>query len=128
MNQDALASNQTAPRRYGAIALSLVLWAASVVLTFFAVFALRDLSILLMAAVLVPPGSSTATRLNAADIVNLASMCIIVVLGMLGIGVLLVSGDYTLKHLGQPRLLRRLLALVIVEAVIVVPTALFMWS
>jgi hypothetical protein len=80
-----------------------------------------------MALALVRPDSTTGQRIDAAQIINLASMCVIIVLGLLGIGVLVVSGDYTFKHLGQPRLIRRLLALVAVEALIVLPSAWYFW-
>lgn len=126
MKQDVLDGTQ-APRPYGRIALTLALWLVSVVLTFFVVFAARDILVWVMAMLLVRPETTPGQRIDAAQIINLASMCLIIVLGLLGIGVLVVSGDSTFKHLGQPRQIRRLLVLVVVEAAIVLPSAWFFW-
>jgi hypothetical protein len=126
MKQDVLDGTQT-PRPYGRIALTLALWLVSVVLTFFVVFAARDILVWVMATLLVREGTTTGQRIDAAQIINLASMCIIIVLGLLGIGVLVVSGDSTFKRLGEPRQIRRLLALVVVEAAIVLPSAWYFW-
>ena len=125
MKQMELGQDQFFMKRGVTILVSAVLWVVSVILALLAIFAVREVVIWALATALT--GDDQASRLQAAHFVNLGQDCAIVALGLIGLIAIIYSGDYFFHHMGEARLLRRLLVIIAVECVIVVPVALIFW-
>ena len=117
--------NQLSSRKPTALALSGVLWLVAVVLSGLGVFALRDL--LIWGLALIIPQPTTKSRLETANVIDLAQQCGVVIFGLMGLVVLLYCTERLIRDAGQPRLLRALARIIAVEAVIVLPAVLFLW-
>lgn len=113
-------------KKYGMIALTIVLWLIVAVLAMFSIFALRELFIWAVATVLSEPGN-VERRNQVAKIINLTQQCFIIFTAVLGLGLMMSTTDYLFKHAGQPRLIRRLLIIIAVEAALVLPAAYIFW-
>ncbi len=109
------------------VALSIVLWVIVAILALFAIFALRELFIWAVATLLNEPGN-VGRRLQVANIINFTQQCFVIIAGVIGLGLVMVSADYLFKHAGQPRLNRILLLLVAAEAAIVLPVNYIFWN
>ena len=112
-------------RNTGAVALSTALWIVSLILAMFSTFALRDIFIWGLAALITP--SDQAGRLRAASTINFAQDCALVVFGVISIVVIVISSEYFFREVGQTRLLRRQIRIIVAECVIVLPVALILW-
>ena len=108
-----------------ALIVSAGLWVASVALALLSTFALRDIFTWVLAFILASP--DPASRLRAANTINFAQMCALVIFGVISIVVIVFSSEYFFHYAGQPRTLRRQIGIVIAECVIVLPVALLFW-
>jgi hypothetical protein len=105
--------------------VTVVLWLVAVVMTAVCVFALRELLLWATAALLASP--NRREQLQAANAINLAHQCGMIILGIVDLGVILVITELFFKHIGQPRFMRTLVVIILVETAIVLPTALLFW-
>ncbi|HVU11945.1 MAG TPA: hypothetical protein VHD90_11740 [Phototrophicaceae bacterium] len=101
------------------------LWIVSVGLALASTFALRDIFVWGLGLLLASPDQ--ASRLRAANTINFAQMCALVIFGVISVGVIVFSSEYFFHYAGQPRFWRRLAGIVAVECVIVLPVALLLW-
>lgn len=124
MNQ--LQLTQPDAKKYGMMALTVVLWLIVAVLTMFVIFALRELFIWSVATVLSEPGDAER-RLQVTKIINLTQQCFVIFTAVLGLGLVMSTTDYLFKHAGQPRFIRRLLIIIALEAALVLPVAYIFW-
>jgi hypothetical protein len=123
---DQVQLTQPDGKKYGMIALSIVLWVVMAVMAMFAIFALRELFIWAVAAVLSEPGN-VERRNQVANIVNFTQQCFVIFAAVLGLGVVMSTTEYLFKHVGQPSLIRRLLIIIAAEAALVLPVAYLFW-
>jgi hypothetical protein len=49
------------------------------------------------------------------------------ILGVIDLGIILVITEMFFKHVGEPRFMRTLVKIILVETAIVLPTALIFW-
>ncbi len=108
-----------------AVILTGALWLVMFILGTLAVFALRDLQVWLMAALI--PQPTTKSRLETANVINMAQQCGIVIFGMIVLVALIYFTERAIRDAGQPRLMRTLARVIVVEAVIVLPTWWILW-
>jgi hypothetical protein len=125
MKQDPLALDQFLVRKIPAILLTGILWLISASLALMSIFAIREVLIWGLGAILAP--SDTASRNHAADIINLTHHCTVIFLGLVSMVVVVASSEIAIRKPGQPRTLRILALISLVEGVIVVPVALLFW-
>ena len=123
---DQVHLTQPDAKKYAMIALTVVLWLAMAVLAMFAIFALRELFIWAVAAVLSEPGN-VERRNQVANVINFTQQCFVIFAAVLGLGLVMSTTDYLFKHVGQPRLIRRLLIIIALEAALVLPVAYIFW-
>ncbi|MCC6804402.1 MAG: hypothetical protein IT319_16080 [Anaerolineae bacterium] len=112
-------------RRPTALALSGVLWLATVVLSVLLIFALRDM--LIWGLGLVIPQPTTKARLETANVISLAQQCGVIVFGLVGLILLIYCTDRLIREAGQPKLLRTLARIIAVEFVLVLPAWWILW-
>lgn len=127
MNQHQLARSAQGTRRIGTAAASYALWLISVVMAVMCIFALREVIIWGLATALTRPDMILADRMQAANMVNLASQCGIIILGIVALGVILYTSEKVFRGAGQTQLMNRLVLLIVVESIIVLPVALIFW-
>lgn len=108
-----------------AMMLTGVLWLVMFILGTLAVFALRDLQVWLMAALI--PQPTTKARLETANVINMAQQCGIVIFGMIALVALIYFTERAIREAGQPRVMRMLARVIAVEAVIVLPVWWVLW-
>ena len=125
MNQ--LRLTQPDMKKYSMVAFSIFLWVIVAILALFTIFALRELFIWAVAAALNEPGN-VERRLQVANIINFTQQCFVIVAAVLGLGLVMASGDYLFKYAGQARLNRVLLMIIAAEAVVVLPVNYLFWS
>lgn len=125
MKENTLTNPQTTTSRVLAVVLTALLWLGSAVMTIMTVFALREL--FLWGLTLLFVQSNPQYSVQATSALTLAHHCLIIILGIVELSSILISGDYVFNHAGERRLNRRLLTLVVVEALIVAPTWWIFW-
>src|SRR5256885_1203373 len=102
MKQTELTRDQSSKRML-AVLLSTVLWLISAVLALACIFALRDIFLWGLGALLTKP--APAHNFQAAEIIDVAHYCFMVILGLVALVFVVGSGEYVRRHAGQPRLL-----------------------
>ena len=125
MKQDRLILDQFLNRKNVAILLTIVLWLISAVLTLICIFAVREVFLWGLAAILAP--SDTASRNQAANIINLAHHCTVIILGLISVVVVVGTSEIAFRNPGQPGTLRTLTLIILAECAIVVPVTLLFW-
>lgn len=105
--------------------VSAVLWLVSAILALLSIFALREVVIWVVTSLAVDPDQGYSYR--ADGIIRLSSQCSAVLLGMLSIGVIILSSEYLFRRASEPRTVRILTWLVAAECAIVVPVGLLFW-
>ena len=122
---------QTDPRhqpilnRTIAVSATAALWLVAAVLALLTVFALREIYLWAMTLLFVSPESTD--RFRIAGMITLGHHCVVIGLGLLVLIAIIASLDYLFNHAGEPRLNRRLLVVVAVEAAIILPVAVAFW-
>lgn len=123
---DQVQLTQPDAKKYGMMALTITLWLIMAVLAMFSIFALRELFIWGVAAVLSEPGN-VERRNQVANVINFTQQCFVIFAAVLGLGLVMSTTEYLFKHSGQPRLIRRLLIIIALEAALVLPVAYIFW-
>lgn len=105
--------------------LSTSLWLVASLLALVCIFALRELAV--WGAAFLFAGVNALSQAQTAGMINLASDCAAILLGVAALGGIIVSGDYAGKHAGETRLLRRLVSIIVLEGAIILPTWFVFW-
>jgi hypothetical protein len=126
LNRSEPLQAQPVVKKYGVIVLSVVLWVIVAVLAMFCIFALRELFVWAVAALLSEPGNQ-ARRAQVANIINFTQQCVVIILGVLGLGVVMATVEYLFRHAGKAQLNRTLLIVIALESALVLPVALIFW-
>ena len=107
------------------VVTSLALGLIAAFLALAAILALREIFLWLLANVLIKPEAKS--NADAVHFIDVANDCGSMIFALFCLGIIVVGSDYFFKHLGQPRLIRRLAGLIAVECVLVLPVALIFW-
>jgi hypothetical protein len=125
MTQNDLTRNQPMFKISPAVVLSVALWLVAIVLAMLCVFAARELFLWGLGVLI--PQPDTRSRLQAANFIDLAHQCFMLILGVADIILLMGISEYFFRHIGQARLLRTLALVIAIESAIVLPVYLFFW-
>ena|GEM_PF-6626466 len=127
MNRTETLEAQPVVRKYGMMAISVVLWVIVAVLAMFCIFALRELFIWAVAALLSEPGNQ-ARQAQVSNIINFTQQCVVIILAVLGLGLVISTAEYLFRHAGKARLNRILLLVIALESALVLPVNAIFWS
>ncbi len=123
MRHDELTLNPN--RKIISTVTTVVLWLISALLALVSIFALRELLLLLLTKLLINP--EAISNADAEHTIFAANDCSAFIFGIFCLGVIVVTSDYVFKRVGQPRTIRILIGLIVVECIIVLPVALIFW-
>ena len=101
------------------------LWLVSAILALFCIFALREILLWGLGILLTPIDPAHAYR--AAGMINIIHDLGMIVLAIGALVVIMYTNHYAFSHVGQPRMVRALVRMIVIECVLVLPIAWIFW-
>ena len=125
MNDNDVVRGQMALKKAADTALIFLLWVLMAVLGLLAIFALRDVIIWGVGALLVDTSGMPSTQIAA--MISFANQCGAIILAVVAISAIIASFELIVARSKTPHRVRKLLIIIGVECAIIVPAGLAFW-